>query len=241
MVEKWIHINVSRGDPWVLPIWNSVNNAIKKGTVKEIPKKLSEQAIYITVRLNMLPRIWSRIEKEVIKLIAALGSRTEKHEFSSKKEGCAFTIDDDLQYWLLIDIDSLLFELNSLCELMTHFFKKLHSLSGVAMPEKGAVPSIKRVLKKAGQDSLWFENLCKHRNFFIHNAAPYIAVDISPTIKNKDVLVMKENLRDFTDNDKFIRLSQIEEIMKGFVASKPIIQKYLQNLFCTSLQLKRTS
>ena len=112
MVQKWVHLSELGGDPWVLPIWTSVHDAIKKGKVKEIPEELSEQGVYISVRLNMLPRIASRIRTEVADLIKVLESRTEEHEFTAKKEGCAFAIDDNLKYQLLIDIDSLLFELN---------------------------------------------------------------------------------------------------------------------------------
>ena len=231
MVEMWVHLNELGGDPWVLPIWASVNDAIKKGKVKEIPEELSEQGVYISVRLNMLPRIASRIKNEVAELISALGSRTEEHEFTAEKEGYAFSIDDNLKYQLLIDIDSLLFELNSLCELMTQFFEKLHLLAGVGMPKKNAGLSIKSVLDLAKQDSSWFVNLDKHRNFFMHNGAPYLAVDISPSINGVDVLVMKENLRAFDDHGKFIRLSEIEQIVRGFMASKPTMQAYLQCLF----------
>lgn len=231
MVEKWIHLNELGGDPWVLPIWASVNDAIKDGKVKRIPEELSEQGVYISVRLNMLPRISSRIRGEVAELIAALGTRTEEHEFTAKKEGYAFSIDDNLKYQLLIDIDSLLFELNSLCELMAQFFENLHSLAGVGMPKKNAGLSIKSVLDSAKQDSSWFVNLDDHRNFFMHNGAPYMAVDISPNMNGVDVLVMKENLRDFADTGKFIRLSEIEQIVGGFMASKPILQAYLKGLF----------
>lgn len=231
MVEKWVHLNELGGDPWVLPIWASVNDAINKGKVKGIPGDLSELGVYISVRLNMLPRVASRIRQEVAVLIKAVGSRTAEHEFTTRKEGYAFKIDDDLKYQLLIDIDSLLFELNSLCELMTQFFENLHSLAGAQIPKENVGPSIKAVLDAANQDSSWFITLDNHRNFFMHRGAPYIAVDVSPTLNGADVLVMKENLKSFADKEKFIRLSEIEEIVNGFVASKPVIQAHLCGLF----------
>jgi len=231
MVEKWIHLNELGGDPWVLPIWTTVHDAIRKGKVKEIPAELSEQGVYISVRLNFLPRIVSRINTEVMSLVEAVKTHKPEHQFSEKCEGVAFAIDDNLKYQLLIDIDSLLFELNSLCEMMRQFFEQLHALAGTSMPKENPGLSIKSVLDKANQDSSWFVALDNHRNFFLHNGAPYVAVDISPSLKGVDILIMKENIKSFGDESKFLRLSDINTIVKGFSASKPVIQTYLRGLF----------
>lgn len=232
MVEKWIHLSELGDDPWVLPIWASVHDAIRNGNVKEIPTELSEQGVYISTRLNFLPRIVSRINSEVMALVEAVTTHKLEHEFSENCEGVAFAADNDLKYYLLIDIDSLLFELNSLCELMNQFFERLHALAGTTMPKQSPGPSIKSVLDKANEDSSWFVALDSHRNFFLHNGAPYVAVDISPSLINGfDVLITKENIKSFRDKHKFLRLSDIDKIVKGFTASKPIIQTYLRRLF----------
>jgi hypothetical protein len=231
MIEKWIHLNELAGDPWVLPIWTSVHDAIRKGKVKEIPAYLSEQGVYISARLNFLPRIVSRINVEVVALIEAVKTHKPEHVFSKTHEGVAFTVDDDLKYRLLIDIDSLLFELNSLCELMGQFFEQLHILAGTSMPKKNFGLSINAVLDNAKQDSSWFVSLDNHRNFFLHNGAPYVAVDISRSLQDTDVLIMKENIKSFDDESKFLRLSDINKIVQGFSGSKPVIQTYLRGLF----------
>ena len=215
----------------MLPIWTSVHDAIKRGKVKEIPTDLSEQGVYISARLNFLPRIVSRINAEVVSLIDVVKTHKAEHVFSENCEGVAFPIDDDLKYQLLIDIDSLLFELNSLCELMGQFFERLHALAGTSMSKKNIGLSIKAVLDNANQDSSWFVSLDNHRNFFLHNGAPYVAVDISRSLQDIDVLIMKENIKSFSDESKFLRLSDINKIVQGFSVSKPVIQTYLRGLF----------
>ena len=42
---------------------------------------------------------------------------------------------------------------------------------------------------------------------------------------------MKENIKSFSDESKFLRLSDINNIVQGFAASKPVIQEYLRGLF----------
>lgn len=42
---------------------------------------------------------------------------------------------------------------------------------------------------------------------------------------------MKENLKSFEDNDKFVTMSELNGVVQGFINSKPIIQSDLINLF----------
>ncbi len=115
--------------------------------------------------------------------------------------------------------------------MMGQFFEKLHVLARTSMPKKNPVLSIKSVLDNANQDSSWFVTLDNHRNFFLHDGAPYVAVDISASLEHFDVLIMKENIKSFGDESKFLRLSDINMIVTGFSASKSVIQSYLRGLF----------
>ena len=118
MVKKWLHINEMGGDSWVLPIWSAIIEATESGDIDPLTKELSEFGLFISTRLNILPRIIARINREVEELFIASQNHEISHEFSDGKQGYAFTVDANLKYNLLADIDSILFELNSVCELM---------------------------------------------------------------------------------------------------------------------------
>lgn len=233
VVKKWIHLTELGGDQWILPIWSAVNEAIKRGVVEEIPPELKESGVYISTRLNFLPRIISLINADAIKLYEALQAHKPEHEFNegNKEKAKAFDIDNDLKYSLLISIDSLLFELNSVCELKMKLFEKLHVLADKPMPHKNAGLAIKKLLEGKEHDASWFGELDEHRNFFSHNGTPYLAVDITSGMDEVDILVMRENLKEFSDPKKFLRMSKINNIVQGFEKSKPIIQEYLKGLF----------
>jgi len=65
----------------------------------------------------------------------------------------------------------------------------------------------------------------------MHNGAPYFAVDLSNVPERYDLFIMKENLRTFEDETKFVRLSELRDIVEGFTRSKRVLQEYLINLF----------
>jgi hypothetical protein len=232
MPNKWIHINTGVGDPWILPIWNAVNDAERSGKASLIPKEVKSQlGLSISTRLDMLPRVVHRINEEVNDVYKATKGHKEEHIFTQKREGYVFDIDEILKFNLLVDIDSLLFELNSVCELMASLFLELYTHIGRSIKKKEVGLIIKNIIEGAGESSDWFSELDNQRNFFMDEGAPYFAVDISEGPGKYDLLIMRENIKFFNDHSKFIKLSNINLIVKGFVTAKPIIQKHLIELY----------
>ena len=228
MARKWIHLNTEVGDPWILPIWRAVNDAESSGKASRISERVKSQlGLSISTRLDMLPRIIRRINDEVNQVYEATKSHKEEHICTESKEGFVFTIEEDLKFNLLIDIDSLLFELNSVCELIMRLFFELYTHIGKNIKNKELGLLIKRIIEDAGQSSDWFKKLDTQRNLFMHLAAPYFAVDISEGPGNFDLLIMNENVKLFDDYSKFIKLSDINSIVKGFSVAKTIIQEHL--------------
>ena len=232
MPNKWIHINTEFGDPWILHIWSAVNDAESSGKSSLIPKEVKSQlGLSISTRLDMLPRIVHRINEEANEVYKTTKAHKEEHIFTQQREGYVFDIDEKLKFNLLIDIDSLLFELNSVCELMASLFFELYIHIGKNIKKKEVGLIIKKIIEGAGKSSDWFSELDNQRNFFMHESAPYFAVDISEGPGKYDLLIMRENIKIFNDHSKFIKLSEINSIVKGFAAAKPIIKKHLIELY----------
>ena len=229
-VSKWLHIQYLGGDPWVKPIWSAVNNAIGRGACAQITEDLGELGVNISTRLTMLPRIYRRINEGAAAIRASVSNRRPHHESTSSHEGYAFDLDDDLKFNFLLDLDSLLFELNSICELMMCFFELLYAHAGRPLPAAAPGLAIRNVLEAAGQNTQWFRDLDSHRNFFSHNGAPYFAVDLSDP-PGYDLLIMKNNLRTFEDETAFLRLSALAAMVGGFESSRHVIKKNLSGLF----------
>jgi hypothetical protein len=102
---------------------------------------------------------------------------------------------------------------------------------GQPIPPKQLGKAIGDVLSHGTQNADWFELLDKHRNFFTHEGAPYIALDLSNEPATLDILIMKENIKTFTDPDTFVSLSEISLIVKGFIGARRKLQDYLISLF----------
>lgn len=232
MVTKWLHLEMVEGDPWVLPIWTAVHNATREGRTTLPGPEVGELALHVSTRLTMLPRIVRRINQGCTTLYRTVRARQSVYESTATQDGYAFPVDNQLKYELLLDIDSLLFEVNSACELIRKFFATLHEHAGRPIPTDAIGKTLREVLTNAGQDPAWFVQLDNHRNFFMHEGTPYVAVDLSRADEDRyDLLIMKETLRHFTDPQKFLRLSDLDSFVRGFAVSKVALQQHLIHLF----------
>ena len=231
MITKWLHVETKVIDPWVLPIWNAVHRAVQEGRTTHPGDVASQLALHLSTRLAMLPVIFRRLNEGMEQLKTVIAGREFLHEWTTEREGYVFPIPQDLQYGLLVDLDALLFELNSCCELLRKFFALLHQHIWQTTPETQLGQELRRIIEAAGEDPGWFVHLDTHRNFFMHHGAPYFAVDLSNEPERYDLFIMKENLRTFEDETKFVRLSELRDIVEGFTRSKRVLQEYLINLF----------
>lgn len=231
VVTRWIHLEQLGGDPWVLPIWAAVNESVKAGRAKPVTPELGELAIHLSTRLNLLPWIVRRVTEGAYSLYRAARDCSDEHHSTPEVEGVSLRVDDNVKYCLLADLDSLLFELNAVCESMLKFFENVYAHAGVTMPKKSAGLSLHHVLEQAGNDPSWFVELDAHRNFFSHKGAPYAAIDTTRTPEDYDLLILKQNVKCFDDPETFLRLSEIGRIVDGFNRSRQVLQQHLRHLF----------
>lgn len=229
MIDKWLHITYHRGNSWVLPIIAALNDALRSGKVPQPPEEFNELPLYITTRLNMLPRIIKRINTEASELYSAARNHRPEHVFTDYQVAYAFNIDEDLKYNLLIDIDALLFEVNSCTELIMKLLSLVYRHLGTEIPKERLGKTVHKLLAGKGQDTSWFRILDEHRNFFAHIGAPYLAIDISGDAW--DLIIMKESLAQFKDTRKFLMFGELQKIVRGFQSGNYIIQEHLVSVY----------
>lgn len=225
--EKWLHIQSLGGDQWVKPIYTAMKN-VGIGRSKE----LDEFGTAISDRLTFLPIVLKRLDIAEKNIYGQTNGYTKEYECTHDKDENEFpgyAINDSVKFEFIIVFDSLLFELNSVCELINKFIKMIYQST-----EDKVHKHIKNdrflnyILIQEDHDDEWLKPLVDIRNHFIHQSSPYFAIDISTS--KYDILIMKENIKVFNDHKRFIPLSEIKEMCDGFRKSLPLIQKHLIKL-----------
>ncbi len=227
MIKRWRHIGEIGGDPWVLPIWNSIHKTIPENTIRKSQKKLSELALYISTKLNMMPRIIESINKQCNALWDIIKERDKEDDYWNEHQGRALLLDDELKYNLIIDLDSLIFELKSCLDLMRQFLMEIYKLTNSKISHKQINNEFKNIVLKDDLNATWYDDLEKHRTFFIHLGAPYIAIDLTNEEKYYDLIIMKESLKKFDNRKKLLLLSDLNKIVNGFLKARGALQEYI--------------
>jgi hypothetical protein len=60
-----LHIDMQITDPWVLPIWNAIHEAVRKGRTTHPGDSASQLSLHLSTRLAMLPVIFRRTDKGI--------------------------------------------------------------------------------------------------------------------------------------------------------------------------------
>ena len=231
-VTKWLHVDYIATDRWILPIWTAANRAAERGQVAALPDELGQLGLHVSTRLTMIETLIRRINTWARRLEELIATREPHHEFTAPDNGYVFSLPPDFKYAFLVDLDALLFEVNSCCGLMGRLFERVYEHAGKGLPLTPVGRTIRQVLRAAGQDAEWFAKLDGHRNFFIHEGAPYFAVDLSRAdTGHYDLLIMKRNLRSFEDERQFVRYSELRQIVGWSQNSKLPVQQHLAGLF----------
>ena len=224
MPTHWLHLEEMFSDPWILPIYAALN---KKGLLANFGDQNKELGASLTMNLNILPVLVNRTNQDIAILLNSCEDHSTEHIFTPGHEGYALPIDRNIKYSVLSDINSLLFEIKSCSELVTSFFVKVYGAIGKNIGMDDAGPIIRNIIVESKQDPSWFITLCNHRNFFIHEGSPYLAIDISKGKGKYEVIVLRKNIIDLSANEDWFPLSVINKITDGFCSSNPLIQRHL--------------
>src|SRR5258706_15469147 len=108
---EWIQLNEAPNDQWVLPIWTEANLAIKRGAVRPIPPAMSELALHVTTRLNIVPMAWKAASDKSTALITDATRRARvENIFRPGQPAYALSMSMTPAYEFILCIDSALFE-----------------------------------------------------------------------------------------------------------------------------------
>ena len=228
VVSKWVFIEWHYRNYWTRPIIKAIHENTESSVLEPFEGSISKITHSICTRLDMIGYIENRMQYN-LDLIKKELMHLKKDNISTRdKSGRAYLIDNYLIYRTLIDIDSFLFEINASCELIGKFAEVINCLVRSNIKTKGS-EICKLILREHSVDTNWFSKLDRSRNDFIHETAPYIAIDTSCE-GHYDLLIMKENLKSFDDRTKYVTLTDLITIKEGFYDSLPVLQAGLVKL-----------
>ncbi|MBN1384066.1 MAG: hypothetical protein JW983_04185 [Elusimicrobia bacterium] len=213
--KKILNIPYFAENPWVKPIWGAFNDAEREGKIKErdpvFKEKAGNIAISLSTKLSFLSIINQRINKNRKDLYSVVKTRN---------------FDDITKWKILLDIESLFFEMNSACELMEKFTDTIFEHIGKGQSAKDF---IKNLIFQNGISKDWYPFMDSKRNHFMHQGAPYLRV-ILDNEPNYDLIITLKNIKVFNNPKEYFLLSEVTNLLKGFEETQEVLQRNIINI-----------
>lgn len=179
-------------------VFNAINAAKQRGAIKpskqlnKLEYELGQISLYLATRANILKTAIEAMNHHMEELIEIVRTATEPPEY-------AISVQDSVVYGLLLNMDSFFFEAKAFEEALRKFFLNVAKRLLTYSP-KVAEEMYEKISSQAGvvNEEPWSRFLFRVRMKFIHNAAPWIVVDVSRSEKGVfDFLILSENIKDF--------------------------------------------
>src|SRR6266851_1713245 len=219
-MRRFFHIDYRPQNTWLYPIYNRLNrtnsSALKANHKRWESTELPELSLAVATKLVLLRTVVGRFNSDYQRLLQQIGENEEQIE-RNIKTGTGWTVPDEfLPFQLVADIDAFIFETRSAYEILGKYVTALFQLLfGRRLTEQ----DLKEVLQHSGLDHTWSFLLQEERKLFFHNTAPWIAVALSESGNQYELIILRRNARTLDEPEDYATLSQYNDIFNGFMAA----------------------
>jgi hypothetical protein len=215
-----MHIGYQPNESWLLTIMTRLHGS-SNATLRDRMKSwgdspVREMGFSLSTKLALLPLVVRQLEDD----FHCLGEQlNDDHRVRQcVQTGSAYPVADKrLAFKVVADIDSFLFESRSAYEIVGRFLKELFQY---VLDKKIDEEGIRACLELRGLDTKWIDELREKRIEFFHKTAPWVAVRIvSEQPLSFGLVIMKKDIKNFTNRNDYFHLEALRDIYQGFAAS----------------------
>jgi hypothetical protein len=213
---------------WGLPLQSQLNGS-KSAVLRERYRswkesRMAEAGLAVATRLMLVSRALHRLAELEDRLCKEI-DRSGKLD-SLLAGGYVYTPEDpNSVYDICVAVDGVLTECLSLMEVIKVFTVRFcRKILRTEMSKK----EFDALLVALGYGGEWLDTLIESRNFFLHQSAPWLALQIDgrdPLVCT--LIVLKSNVRDLSDPNTFISKLALVGITRGMTRAVWGIQEWL--------------
>ena len=220
---------------WILRLMSRLDSSraaeLKRRRRQWASLSLGERAGAVATRMRAVEVVTRRLDNDLVALGEEL-KQASPRAVRCIKEGLAYTTRNrDLAYELLVDVDGFLFETRSAYELTVKFVAVfLSRILDRAVPEKMHLLHgfVAHEVSRRGGETSWIDELRTHRNVFVHETAPWPALEIvSIAPLRAELVLLKKNVKDLREPQTYLHIDQCRRMYSGFLATFPILEDWL--------------
>lgn len=231
MSNEYMHLSCDTNKFWVATLKKRIDDS-PSVTLRERVTNWQDSALYevglaINTKFAMLDQVVPRIDRQLRRLGEQINDEKQLDWCLGGGTYNVYRIrDKDVFFKTLVDLDSFLFESRSTYEIVGKFLREFFmQILGKSLSED----ELKTVLTDSRIDTRWIDELRDKRILFFHQTAPWIAARVvSKEPLRFELVILKKNVRDFTNPDHYVDFERLREIYNGFRSSRDEIHRWVE-------------
>jgi hypothetical protein len=212
-MNKILHFVTLGGTRWPYPLINAIREAQKSGMFSTLDETSFKYFGHIYYKVNIIDSVFERVEEQWNIILNDIENYTDDNIFTSEKEGYALKANDNIRYRIVADLEFILYEINSMLELMTKLIEPLLKEFGFDYKYKNKYKRVKEMLELNQLNTSWHERLHDFRNEIIHDGAARIAVEVK-TQDNLSAVLLLKSIKFPNDEKEYMTYDEIKSIYR---------------------------
>ena len=187
--------------------------------------KLSELGLAVSSKIQIVGVSAGRVDT-VVSLIATEIQERRVEVLALMNSDAAIQIrQEGVLFEAILDIEAFLFEMHSTLEIAETFVKIFRKF--ILGDPQGRKEGLRERFTDLGIEQSWFDSLNRARNLFVHQTAPWLALDIQSADPYRfDLVLLKKNVVVPTSEDYF-HFEECRGMYRGYFSAMERLHEWL--------------
>ena len=218
MIRDYFWIDYAPGDQWVLSIMSRVQHSgssiLQERWKKSAQSPLIELPLALATKFELMRVTIERLNAHIRDLSRDFDERPDEVKRFIAARAAYRSQNPRLAFEIVADLDAWIFEFRSTYEILYAFVKEFSSriLDRKVNDEK----VLKAILQAKGYHTDWIDFLNDERNCFIHQTAPWFAIEVTGGTPQYEIVILRRNVHDLEHTKNYVRIEKYRAVHKGF-------------------------
>lgn len=222
MMREYFHIAYAPHEGWVLSIMGAVqrssNPILQQRWKASAQSALAELPLALVTKFEIMKVTIERLNTHIRKLSDDFEARPEevqRHITGIDGQPTAYgPLKRVLPFHVVADLEAWIFGFRSTYEILYAFVKEFSSriLDRKVNDER----VLKAIIHAKDYNTEWIDFLNDERNYFVHQTAPWFAIEVTGGTPKYEIVVLKRNTHDLKNPADYVRIEEYRKVQQGF-------------------------
>ena len=228
-IRDYFWINYAPRESWVLSITARVQRSdspiLQQRWKESAQSALTELPLALATKFEVMSITIDRLNAHIRELSKDFDENPDKVKSCIAAKAAYGTQNPRLAFEIIADLEAWIFKFRSTYEILYAFVKEFSArlLDCKVNDEK----ILTAILRAKGYNTDWIDFLNDERNLFVHQTAPWFAIEVTSGTPPYEIVLLKRNVHNLDDPQNYVRIEQYRAVHKGFLEALDALHAWI--------------